>query len=46
MQREITDQIFLGETLDPYDDARRSTAIDSTASNFDDQGPYFDWSLR
>lgn len=36
MQWEITDKIFLGETLDPYDDARRSTAIDSTASNFDD----------
>ena len=31
MQREISDRIFLGETLSPYDDARRSTAIDRTA---------------
>ena len=28
--------IFLGETLNPYDDARRSTAIDRTASNYND----------
>ena len=25
MQREISDRIFLGETLNRYDDARRST---------------------
>ena len=36
MQREISDRIFLGETLSPYDDARRSTAIDKTASNYND----------
>ena len=36
MQREISDRIFLGETLNPYDDARRSTAIDRTASNYND----------
>ena len=36
MQREINDRIFLGETLNPYDDARRSTAIDRTASNYND----------
>ena len=28
--------IFWGETLNPYDDARRSTAIDRTASNYND----------
>ena len=36
MQREISDIIFLGETLNPYDDARRSTAIDRTAWNYND----------
>ena len=34
MQREISDKIFLGEILNPYDDARRSTAIDRTASDY------------
>ena len=36
MQREISDRIFLSETLNPYDDTRRSTAIDRTASNYND----------
>ena len=36
MQREISDKIFLGETLNPYNDARKSTAIDRTASNYND----------
>ena len=36
MQREISDRIFLGETLNRYDDAWRSTAIDRTASNYKD----------
>ena len=36
MQREISDRVFLGETLNPYEDARRSTAIDRTASNSND----------
>ena len=36
MQREMSDRIFLGETLSPYDDARRSTAIGRTASNYND----------
>ena len=36
MQREISDRIFLGKTLNRYDDARRSTAIDRTASNYKD----------
>ena len=36
MQREISDRVTLGDTLNPYEDARRSTAIDRTASNYND----------
>ena len=36
MQRDISNRNKLGETLNPYDDARRSTAIDRTASNYND----------
>lgn len=36
MQREISDRIFLGETLNPYEDARKLTFIDRTASNYND----------
>ena len=36
MQREISDRIFLSETLNPYENARKSTAIDKTASNYND----------
>ena len=36
MQKDISDRNTLGETLNPYDDARRSTAIDTTASNYND----------
>ena len=36
MQRDISDRNFLGETLNPYEDARRSTVIDRTASNYND----------
>ena len=36
MQRDIKDRNFLGETLNPYDDACQSTAIDRTASNYND----------
>ena len=36
MQREISDKNTLGETLNPYNDARRSTAIDRTTSNYND----------
>ena len=36
MQRDITDRNTLGETLNPYDDARWSTAIDRTAPNYND----------
>ena len=34
MQRKISDKNTLGETLNPYNDARRSTAIDRTTSNY------------
>ena len=36
MQREISDRVFLDETLNPYGNARRSTAIDRTAWNYND----------
>ena len=36
MQRDISDKNTLGETLNPYNDPWRSTAIDRTASNYDD----------
>ena len=36
MQRDISYRNTLGETLNPYDNARRSTAIDRTASNYND----------
>ena len=36
MQREISDRVFLGETLNPYGDTRISTVIDRTASNYND----------
>ena len=36
MQREISDKNTLGDTLNPINDARRSTAIDRTTSNYDD----------
>ena len=36
MQREISDKVTLGDTLNPYEDARRSSAIDRTASNYND----------
>ena len=36
MQRDISDKNTLGDTLNPYNDARRSTAIDRTVSNYDD----------
>ena len=36
MQRDISDRNTLGETLNPLDDARRSTAIDKTSSNYND----------
>ena len=36
MQRDINDRNFLWETLNPHNDARQSTAIDRTASNYND----------
>ena len=36
MQREITDRNSLADTLNPINDARRSTAIDRTTSNYND----------
>ena len=36
MQREISNKNTLGDILNPINDARRSTAIDRTTSNYDD----------
>ena len=34
MQREISETNTIADTLNPYDDARRSTAIDRTTANY------------
>ena len=36
MQREISNKVFLGNPASPYDDAGRSSAVDRTASNYND----------
>ena len=36
MQRDICDKNTLGDTLNPINDIRRSTAIDRTTSNYND----------
>ena len=36
MQRDISDKNTLGDTLNPINDIRRSTAIDRTTSNYND----------
>ena len=36
MQRDINDRNTLGKTLNPYDNARRSTVISRTSSNYND----------
>ena len=36
MQREISNKAFLRNAVSPYDDANRSSAIDGTASNYND----------
>ena len=36
MQREISDKLFLGNTASQLDDIGRSSAIDRTASNYND----------
>ena len=33
-QRKISDKVFLGNTVSPYNDVGRSSAIDRTASNY------------
>ena len=36
MQREISNKIFLGTTVSPFNDVGNSSAIDRTASNYTD----------
>ena len=36
MQREMSDRVFLGQTVSPFDDIGNSSAIDRTASNYND----------
>ena len=36
MQRDISNRNSLGDTFNPIDDARRSTAIDRTTSTYND----------
>ena len=36
MQRELSDRAFLGQTVSPYENGGRSSAIDRAASNYDD----------
>ena len=36
MERKISDKIFLGQTVSPFDDIGNSSAIDRTASNYTD----------
>ena len=36
MQREISNKIFLGTTVSPFDDVGNSSAIDRTTTNYTD----------
>ena len=36
MQREISDRVFLGQNVPPFENAGLSDAIDRTASNYND----------
>ena len=36
MQKKISNKVFLGNTVSPFEDAGRSSAIDRTASNYND----------
>ena len=36
MQRNISDKVFLGQNVSPFDNAGESDAIDRTASNYND----------
>ena len=41
MQRNISNRNTVGDNLNPIDDARRSTAIDQTTSNYNDDKEKF-----
>ena len=36
MQRNISNKVFLGQNVSPFDNAGESDAIDRTASNYND----------
>ena len=36
MQREISDRVFLGQTVSPYEDVGGSSVIDTTTWNYND----------
>ena len=36
MQRNISNKVFLGQNVSPFDNVRESDAIDRTASNYND----------
>ena len=36
MQREISNKVFLGNTVSPFSDVSRFSAIDRTALNYND----------
>ena len=36
MQRNISDKVFLGQNVSPFDNVKESDAIDRTASNYND----------
>ena len=36
MQREISNKVFIGNTVSPYKDVDGSSAIDRAASNYND----------
>ena len=46
MQREINDKVFPGNTVSPFEDAGRSSAIDRTASNYNDAKEKFQKNKR
>ena len=36
MQRNISNKVFLGQTVSPFENAGESDAVDRTASNYND----------
>ena len=46
MQREISDRGFFGQTVSPYENAGQSSAIDRTASNYNDAKEKFFKKMR